>query len=74
MATSTKVQKRSYDVKGLQNTENDNSNGLPDLHNSQFCTDVSSWGTIEYIGKTVEKCNTTFVKKRKNRWKKVIES
>ena len=45
---------------------------VQDLHNSQFCTDISSWGDIEWTGKTIEKCNTTFVKKPAVRWEKVI--
>ena len=43
----------------------------PDLHDKPFCADISSWGDVEWIGKTIEKCNTTFVKERKDRWKTV---
>ena len=45
--------------------------GTPDLHDHTFCVDVSAWGPIEWIGKTIEKCNTTFVKERKDKWKTV---
>ena len=73
-ARTTSLQKRSYDIKQPFNAQNVDSSELPDLHDSQFCTDISSWGPIEWSGKTVEKCNTTFIKKQKNRWKKVIGS
>ena len=73
-ASTSSPQKRSYDVKPPSNSQGVDSSELPDLHDSQFCTDISSWGPIEWTGKTVGKCNTTFTKKQKNRWQKVIDS
>ena len=73
LASTTNIHKRSYNVKPPSTAQEEESSDLPHLHNSQFCTDISSWGPIEWTGKTVEKCNTTFTKKQKNQWKKVVD-
>ena len=69
------VQKRSINIsrKSVASIQSRNSRAplndkaLPDPHDTQFCTDVSSWGGIEWVGKTIAKCNTTFVKERKEK-------
>ena len=43
-----------------------------DIHDSPFCADISAWGDVEWIGKSIEKCNTTFVKKRQDKRKTVM--
>ena len=70
IVTSTQVQHKRNIADGHYDKRPDLD--VPDLHNSQFCTDISSWGDIEWTGKTIEKCNTTFVKKPAIRWEKVI--
>ena len=34
-----------------------------DLHNKEFCVDVSNYGPLEWIEKEGEECKTEFVKK-----------
>ena len=33
-----------------------------DLHNGEFCVDVSEWGAIEYTEEEREKCDSVFEK------------
>ena len=35
---------------------------LVDLHNGEFCVDVSEWGEVEYEPVEREKCTSTFEK------------
>ena len=35
---------------------------LVDLHNGEFCVDVSEWGEVEYTPLEREKCGSTFNK------------
>ena len=35
---------------------------LVDLHNGEFCVDVSEWGDIEYTEVERDKCDSTFDK------------
>ena len=35
---------------------------LVDLHNGEFCVDVSEWGEVEYEPIEREKCSSTFDK------------
>ena len=36
---------------------------LVDLHNGEFCVDVSEWGDVEYTPLEREQCDSTFEKK-----------
>ena len=56
------MEKRSFDAEG--------SGSIPDLdyiHDTQFCTDVSAWSEVEWMGIPMQKCNTTFGKDRKTK-------
>ena len=64
------LEKRSFHVEG--SGDHPSKDEIPDLHDTQFCSDISSWGDVVWTGKITEKCNTTFVKKQKNKSKKVI--
>ena len=35
---------------------------MVDLHNGEFCVDVSEWGDIEYTEVERQKCDSTFNK------------
>lgn len=72
IASSTKLQHKR-NIEGGYGYKTPDPVG-PDLHNSKFCTDISSWGDIEWTGKTIEKCNTTFVKTPETRWERVCDN
>ena len=60
--SSERLEKRSFDAEG--------SGSIPDLdyiHDTQFCTDVSAWSEVEWMGMPMQKCNTTFGKDRKTK-------
>ena len=72
-ASATRIlEKRSFHVEGSGGHPSEDA--IPDLHDTQFCSDISSWGDVVWTGKITEKCNTTFVKKQKNKSKKVTFS
>ena len=64
--SSKNLQKRSYDNLDGSRASNHASN-FHNIHDTQFCTDVSSWGPVEWVGEQTRKCNTTFVKEKKER-------
>jgi hypothetical protein len=67
--TSERLDKRSFDAEG--------SGSIPDLdyiHDTKFCTDVSEWGPVKWVEKTLLKCDTTFDKDRKARRKTVCDN
>lgn len=44
-----------------------NIDGFHNIHDTTLCTNVSSWGEVKWIPKTIEKCTTTFIKEPKDR-------
>ena len=64
--SSKNLQKRSYDNLDGSRASNHATN-FHNIHDTQFCTDVSSWGPVEWVGEQTRKCNTTFVKEKKER-------
>ena len=65
-ASSKNLVKRSYDNLGGSRASN-HATDLGYIHDTQFCTDVSSWSPVEWVGEQTRKCNTTFVKEKKER-------
>ena len=47
---------------------------LVDLHNGEFCVDVSEWGDVEYTPLEREQCDSTFEKKCEMKTEQVIIS
>ena len=47
---------------------------LVDLHNGEFCVDVSEWGDVEYTPLEREQCDSTFAKKCEMKTEQVIIS
>ena len=45
---------------------------LVDLHNGEFCVDVSEWGDVEYTPLEREQCDSTFEKKCEMKTEQVI--
>ena len=37
--------------------------GNVDLHNEQFCVDISQYGDVTWVEEEAQECSTTFVKK-----------
>ena len=45
---------------------------LVDLHNGEFCVDVSEWGDVEYTPLEREQCDSTFEKKCEMKTEQVV--
>ena len=60
-----------YPVKAEDRVKRDASE-LVDLHNGEFCVDVSEWGDVEYTPLEREQCDSTFEKKCEMKTEQVV--
>merc|ERR1719245_2936595 len=67
--TVTKLHKRNLDAYG---SPSPNAEGV-DLHNKEFCVDVSTYQPVVWVERDSEECSTVFVKDCKDRSENICQ-